>query len=113
MRPHAGTGGTMYVAYSPQRKVRGEKRNLRRTKTNARRRLRSGHRRANTMMEYPSKLIKRAVGEIAKLPGIGKKTALRLELHLAKEKEQSSHALAEALVAMRTGIKFCRKCFNI
>ena len=65
------------------------------------------------MMEYPSKLIERAVGEIAKLPGIGKKTALRLVLHLAKENEQTSHALAEALVAMRTGIKFCRKCFNI
>ncbi|PGH37914.1 MAG: recombination protein RecR [Candidatus Nephrothrix sp. EaCA] len=64
-------------------------------------------------MEYPSKLIERAVGEIAKLPGIGKKTALRLVLHLVKENEQTSHALAEALVTMRTGIKFCRKCFNI
>lgn len=64
-------------------------------------------------MEYPSKLIENAVAEIAKLPGIGKKTALRLVLHLVKESEHSTQALADALVAMRTGIKFCKNCFNI
>lgn len=64
-------------------------------------------------MEYPSKLIENAVGEIAKLPGIGKKTALRLVLHLVKENEHSTQALADALVAMRMGIRFCKNCFNI
>lgn len=64
-------------------------------------------------MDYPSKLIEDAVNQIAKLPGIGKKTALRLVLHLIKEKEQSTTALAEALVNLRSNIKFCATCHNI
>ncbi len=64
-------------------------------------------------MEYPSKLVEEAVNEIAKLPGIGKKTALRLALHLLKEEEQSTHALSEALVNLRTKTQYCQKCHNI
>ena len=64
-------------------------------------------------MDYPSKLIEEAVNQIAKLPGIGKKTALRLVLHLIKEREQSTTALAEALTNLRSNIKFCNTCHNI
>ncbi len=64
-------------------------------------------------MEYPSKLIENAVNEIAKLPGIGKKTALRLALHLIKEKESTTYALAQALNDLRSKIKYCSKCYNI
>jgi recombination protein RecR len=64
-------------------------------------------------VEYPSKLIEEAVTQIAKLPGIGKKTALRLVLHLIKEKEQQTLSLTEALIKLRTGIKFCLHCHNI
>lgn len=64
-------------------------------------------------MDYPSKLIEEAVAQIAKLPGIGKKTALRLALHLIKEKEQNTLALTEALRNLRLNIKFCDTCHNI
>ena len=64
-------------------------------------------------MDYPSKLIEEAVGQISKLPGIGKKTALRLVLHLIKEKEENTLALTEALNKMRSGIQFCSQCHNI
>lgn len=64
-------------------------------------------------MEYPSKLVENAVNEIAKLPGIGKKTALRLVLHLLRQEEEASHQLAGALVNLRTNIKYCKKCHNL
>lgn len=64
-------------------------------------------------MEFPSKLIEDAVNEIARLPGIGKKTALRLVLHLVKEKEERTRALTEALNRLRANIKFCRICHTI
>ena len=64
-------------------------------------------------MEYPSKLIEEAVNEVSKLPGIGKKTALRLVLHLVKENENRTLALTEALNKLRSNIKFCKVCFNI
>lgn len=64
-------------------------------------------------MEYPSRLIEDAVAEVAKLPGIGKKTALRLVMHLIKEQEGRTHALAEALVRLRTQIQFCKHCHSI
>ena len=64
-------------------------------------------------MEYPSKLIEDAVNEVAKLPGIGRKTALRLVLHLVKENETKTIALTESLSKLRTGIKFCKTCHNI
>lgn len=64
-------------------------------------------------MDYPSKLIEEAVNQISKLPGIGKKTALRLVLHLIKEKEESTFALTQALDKLRSGIQFCSHCHNI
>lgn len=64
-------------------------------------------------MEFPSKLIENAVEELAKLPGIGRKTALRLALHLLKEESETSFSLAEALVKMRTEVKHCNVCHNI
>jgi recombination protein RecR len=64
-------------------------------------------------VEFPSKLIEDAVNEVAKLPGIGKKTALRLVLHLVKENEHKTTALTEALSRMRQNIQFCKTCHNI
>jgi recombination protein RecR len=64
-------------------------------------------------VEYPSKLIENAVNEISKLPGIGKKTALRLVLYLIKEKAESTTALVEALTNLRSRIQFCKTCHNI
>lgn len=64
-------------------------------------------------MDFPSKLIEDAVNEVAKLPGIGKKTALRLVLHLVKEKETKTQALTEALSRLRANIRFCNTCHNI
>lgn len=64
-------------------------------------------------MEYPSKLIEDAVNEVAKLPGIGKKTALRLVLHLVKEGQQRTTSLTEALNQLRSQIRFCITCHNI
>lgn len=64
-------------------------------------------------MEFPSKLIEDAVNEISKLPGIGKKTALRLVLHLVKENKSKTFMLTEALNKMRDNIRFCKTCYNI
>jgi recombination protein RecR len=64
-------------------------------------------------MQYPSKLIEDAINEISNLPGIGKKTALRLVLHLLKKDPQSTIALSDALVNLRTKIKYCKVCHNI
>lgn len=64
-------------------------------------------------MNYPSRLIEDAVNEIAKLPGIGKKTALRLALHLLKREEQQTRSLSDALLAMRTQSRFCVRCHTI
>jgi len=64
-------------------------------------------------MEYPSKLIEEAVNEVSKLPGIGKKTALRLVLHLIKENDTKTYALTESLNKLRANILFCKHCHNI
>lgn len=64
-------------------------------------------------MEFSSKLLENAVNEIAQLPGIGKRTALRLALHLLREPESKTAALSEALSKMRSEIKFCKNCHNI
>lgn len=64
-------------------------------------------------MQFSSKLIEEAVNEMSKLPGIGKKTALRLVLHLLKEEESSTTSLAESLIKLRTQIKYCTSCHNI
>ncbi|WP_373521368.1 recombination mediator RecR [Aquiflexum sp.] len=64
-------------------------------------------------MNFPSKLIEDAVNEISRLPGIGKKTALRLALHLLKHKESVSEDLANAIISLRKDIKYCISCHNI
>ena len=64
-------------------------------------------------MEFPSKLIEDAVTEVSKLPGIGKKTALRLVLHLLKRDEEQTQTLAQSLTAMRTRVKYCQRCHNL
>lgn len=64
-------------------------------------------------MNYPSKIIEEAVIEIAKLPGIGKKSALRMALHLLKADEVNTIALAEKLINLRTKTRYCKKCHNI
>jgi len=64
-------------------------------------------------MNFPSKLIENAVEELAKLPGVGRKTALRLALHLLKEESEETFLLAESLVKMRTEVKHCKQCHNI
>lgn len=64
-------------------------------------------------MEFSSKLLEKAVNEIALLPGIGKRTALRLALHLLKQPQQQSVQLAEAIANMRLHIGYCSQCHNI
>ncbi len=64
-------------------------------------------------MEYPSKLIENAVDEISKLPGIGKKTALRLALHLLKQEKEDVRNLSTSLVELRENTRYCTSCFNI
>jgi recombination protein RecR len=64
-------------------------------------------------MVFPSRLVENAVNEIAKLPGIGKKTALRLALHLLKETEDQTQRLAESLIKLRTQTTYCAQCHNI
>ncbi len=64
-------------------------------------------------MEFSSKLIESAVNNFSKLPGIGKKTALRLVLHLLKQEKDLTQELAKAIVDMRLNIKYCKVCHNI
>ena len=65
------------------------------------------------MTRYPSALLDKAVGEMAKLPGIGRKTALRLVLHLLRQDETQTDSLAQARMEARHDIKRCRCCHNI
>ena len=64
-------------------------------------------------MELPSKLLENAVNEMAQLPGIGKRTALRLVLHLLKQPSEQTEILSSALTAMRNDIQYCKECNTI
>ena len=64
-------------------------------------------------MDFSSKLLENAVNEVSRLPGIGKRTALRLVLHLLKQPSEHTGYLAEALTHFRNDIKSCEKCHNI
>lgn len=64
-------------------------------------------------MDFSSKLLQSAVDEIAQLPGIGKRTALRLAIFLLRQPEIQSINLAQAIVDLRSKIKQCNNCFNI
>lgn len=65
------------------------------------------------MEQYPSVLLERAVGEFSKLPGVGRKTALRLVLHLLRQPENSVESFTDAISHVRNDIKYCRVCHNI
>ena len=64
-------------------------------------------------MVFSSSLLENAVNEFAKLPGIGKKTALRLVLHLIKQDAQEVEHFSQTISRMRAEIRFCKRCFNI
>ncbi len=66
-----------------------------------------------THTELPSALLENAVHEFAKLPGIGRKTALRLALHLLKQNEQDVELFGNALIRLRKEIVYCKVCYNI
>ena len=65
------------------------------------------------MIDYSSKLLENAVEEMSRFPGIGKRSALRLILHLLNQPEDQTIDLAHALIKLRTEIKFCKSCHNI
>ncbi len=64
-------------------------------------------------MEFSSKLLENAVNEMSQLPGIGKRTALRLVLHLLRQPENQTYQLSTALAKVRAEINFCKSCHNI
>jgi len=64
-------------------------------------------------MDFSSKLLENAVNEMAQLPGIGRRTALRLVLHLLKQPKEQTEQLAASLDKMRSEINFCKNCHNI
>src|SRR5678809_832352 len=64
-------------------------------------------------MQFSSALLETAVNEFAKLPGIGKKTALRLVLHLLKQEAEDVAHFSDVIARMRNEIKFCQRCFNV
>ncbi len=64
-------------------------------------------------MEFSSKILENAVSEMSQLPGIGKRTALRLVLHLLKQPKEQTDFLSQALLSMRSDIQFCKSCNNI
>ena len=64
-------------------------------------------------MDFSSKILENAVNEVSRLPGIGKRTALRLVLHLLKQPSENTKYLSEALLHLRNDVKTCEKCHNI
>lgn len=65
------------------------------------------------MAEYSSILLEKAVDELAKLPGIGRKTALRLALYLLGEEKSATESLSQSILNMRNNIVLCKRCYNI
>ena len=63
--------------------------------------------------EFSSTLLENAVSELAKLPGIGRKTSLRLILHLLRQDKSQALALGESIIKLREEIKYCKVCHNI
>ena len=64
-------------------------------------------------MDFPSKILENAVNEISQLPGIGKRTALRLALHILKQPADKIDVLADSIKTLRKTINFCSECYNI
>ena len=65
------------------------------------------------LQQYPSQLLEHAVSEISKLPGIGRKTALRLVLHMLRKDAREIHALSNSLTRLVDEVKYCKTCHNI
>ena len=63
--------------------------------------------------QYPSQLLEKAVQEFSKLPGVGRKTALRLVLHLLRQDTGDVDAFSDAIVRLKHEVKYCRVCHNI
>ena len=63
--------------------------------------------------QYPSILLEKAVGEFAKLPGVGRKTAMRLVLHLLRQDTATVEAFGNAIITLKHGVKYCTICHNI
>ena len=66
-----------------------------------------------SQMSTSSNLINKAVEQLSKFPGIGQKSALRMALHLLKKSESETVELSQALINLRTEIRFCQQCFNL
>jgi recombination protein RecR len=64
-------------------------------------------------LQFPSKILENAVTEFSQLPGIGKKTALRLVLHILKQNRESAYQFADAIKTLSDEIKYCKSCYNI
>lgn len=64
-------------------------------------------------LQFPSKILENAVNEFSRLPGIGRKTALRLALHILKQDKESVDSFANAITTLRDEIKYCKNCYNI
>ena len=64
-------------------------------------------------MKYPSETIENSINEISKLPGIGKKTALRLSLHILKKEKEYSKSLADSIIDLKEKTMFCKQCHVI
>lgn len=65
------------------------------------------------MNSYSSRLLETAVNELSRLPGIGKRTALRLAMHLLREEPQTAEAIGNAIIKLRKEVGYCRRCNNI
>ena len=63
--------------------------------------------------QYPSQLLEKAVGEFAKLPGIGRKTAMRLVLHLLRQEHSAVESFGNAIMTLKREVKYCKVCHNI
>lgn len=64
-------------------------------------------------IQFPSKILETAVNEFSRLPGIGRKTALRLVLHILKQEKESAYGFADAITTLADEIKYCKSCYNI
>ena len=65
------------------------------------------------MSEYPSQILEQAVNQMASLPGVGRRTALRLVLHLLRQSDGDVQAFANAFVRLKSDVLYCRECHNI
>ena len=65
------------------------------------------------MQQYPSQLLERAVESFSQLPGVGRKTALRLVLHLLRQSTEDVDSFADAIMRVKHDVKYCKVCHNI